>query len=176
MVFREELPVRTIRRIASFVNAALMEALIERNSVRRDLVDGLRKTVRERIERGDMVEEAETYVPARTRAKEDMEQGALDEARLAEALAGDDISYFRYGLMELSGLPHGAVSKMLNTGSSKAITALSWKSGLSMLFAEKIQSQIGKLPPKQVLRARHDGSFPLGEDDMDWYLESFFAD
>jgi hypothetical protein len=44
-----------------------------------------------------------------------------------------------------------------------------------MAFAEKIQSQIGKLPPARVLRARHDGGFPLGEDDMDWYLESFFA-
>lgn len=175
MVFRDELPVRTIRRIASFVNAALMEALIERNSTRKDLVEGLRKTVRERIERGDMVEEAETYVPALARAKEDMAAGSLNEDRLAEALAGDEISYFRYGLMELSGLPHDTVSKMLNTGSSKAITALAWKSGLSMHFAEKIQSQIGKLPPKQVLRARHDGGFPLGEDDMDWYLESFFA-
>ncbi len=175
MVFRDELPVRTIRRIASFVNAALMEALIERNSTRKDLVGGLRKTVRERIERGDMVEETETYVPALARAKQDMEQGSLSEDRLVEALAGDELSYFRYGLMELSGLPHDTVSKMLNTGSSKAITALAWKSGLSMRFAEKIQAQIGKLPPKQVLRARHDGGFPLGEDDMDWYLESFFA-
>ena len=175
MVFRDDLPVRTIRRIASFVNAALMEALIERNSTRKDLVEKLRKTVRERIERGDMAEQAETYVPALARAKEDMKQGSLDEDRLREALVGDEISYLRYGLVELSGLPHDTVSKMLNTGSSKAITALAWKSGLSMAFAEKIQSQIGKLPPARVLRARHDGGFPLGEDDMDWYLESFFA-
>jgi uncharacterized protein (DUF2336 family) len=175
MVFRDDLPVRTIRRIASFVNAALMEALIERNANRKDLVENLRKTVRERIERGEMAEAAEAYVPALARAKEDMGQGLLDEKRLGEALAGDEQSYFRYGLVELSGLPHETVSKMLNTGSSKAITALAWKAGLSMAFAEKIQSLIGKLPPKQVLRARHDGSFPLGEEDMDWYLESFFA-
>ena len=75
----------------------------------------------------------------------------------------------------MSGLPHETVSKMLNTGSSKAITALIWKSGLSMTLAEEVQVRIGHLPPKQVLRARHDGSYPLGEDDMDWYLESFFA-
>ena len=175
LVFRDDLPVRTVRRIASFVNAALMEALIQRHSVQKDLVENLRKTVRERIERGDLVEAVEDYVPALARVKEDMEQGLLDEARLGEALAGDEISYFRYALVEMSGLPHETVSKMLNTGSSKAITALIWKSGLSMTLAEEVQVRIGHLPPKQVLRARHDGSYPLGEDDMDWYLESFFA-
>ena len=81
MVFRDDLPVRTIRRIASFVNAALMEALIERNSTRKDLVEKLRKTVRERIERGDMAEQAETYVPALARASSPAETVPLATAR-----------------------------------------------------------------------------------------------
>ncbi|MEK9679928.1 MAG: DUF2336 domain-containing protein, partial [Rhodospirillaceae bacterium] len=54
MVYRDDLPLKTVMRIASFVSAALTEALISRNKDDKKLVENLRKTVRQRIERGEL--------------------------------------------------------------------------------------------------------------------------
>ncbi|NQV56611.1 MAG: DUF2336 domain-containing protein [Rhodospirillales bacterium] len=175
MVFRDDLPVRTILRIASFVNAALMEALVKRNTEQESVVDELRKTVPERIERGDLVEGDDDYVPASERVKEDAAAGILDEERLSQAVAGAEHAYIRHGLAELSGLTHETVSKMLSAGSAKAITALAWRAGLSMSFAEEMQSKVGRLKPDQLVHAGAGGGYPLTDEDMDWYLESFFG-
>jgi uncharacterized protein (DUF2336 family) len=175
MVYRDGLPVRTVMRIATFVSAALMETLIERNSGQKDVVDKLRKTVRGRIENGELAGEEEVVVePAIERAEADFKKGKLDEKCVDKALGDRDNAYVRYALALLSELPQDTVSKMLNTGSSKAITALVWKTGLSMGMAVKIQQQIGRLTGSKILKPTADGKYPLSQDDLDWYLESFF--
>jgi len=54
MALRENLPLGTIRRVATFVSAALVDKLIERNELAPDAVDDLRMAVRRRIEAGDL--------------------------------------------------------------------------------------------------------------------------
>tara|TARA_B100000315_G_scaffold227586_1_gene235660 strand:- start:4809 stop:6086 length:1278 start_codon:yes stop_codon:yes gene_type:complete len=175
MVYRDGLPVRTVMRIATFVSAALMERLIEKNSRQKDLVEKLRKTVRERIEKGELGEDVDDGVkPAIERVEEDHKKGLLNEELIDKALVESDTSYVRYALIQLAELPKDTVSKMLNTGSSKAITALVWKAGLSMSMAVKIQEKIGRLSGKKVMRPTSDGGYPLTKDDLDWYMESFF--
>jgi len=175
MVYRDGLPVRTVMRIATFVSAALMERLIEKNSKQKDLVEQLRKTVRERIENGELSEDDDDgIVPAVDRAEADHKQGKLNEEKIDSALGEGDNAYVRYALILLTGLPKETVGKMLNTGSSKAITALVWKAGLSMAMAVQIQQKIGRLSGKKVLQPTSDGGFPLTKDDLDWYMESFF--
>ena len=61
LVDRENLPVRIIRRIASFLSAALVEALIERQLLNDELGGELRRAVRRRIDRGDLVEDQPGY-------------------------------------------------------------------------------------------------------------------
>ncbi len=175
MVYRDDLPVRTIKRIASFVSAALMEALIDRNTQQKDLVEDLRKTVRQRIEKGDLEIEEEGHQPAIKRAEEDFKEGKLDENKIAEALDENDNAYVRYALSFMSKLPHDTVSRMLNTSSPKSVTALAWKAGLTMEMAVNLQKTIGRIKPDKVLEAGADGGYPLSEDDIEWYMESFFA-
>jgi uncharacterized protein (DUF2336 family) len=178
MVYRDGLPVRTIMRIATFVSAALMEKLIERNSGQKDVVEKLRKTVRGRIEKGEMGEvgedKDEALKPALERAEADHKKGVLDEKRVSKALADGDNAYTRYALAFLSELTQETASKMLNTGSAKAITALAWKAGLSMEMAVLIQQKIGRLSSSKLLKPTADGGYPLSQDDLDWYMESFF--
>lgn len=174
MVNREDLPARTIKRIARFVNGSLMETLIRRHRDQEDLVEELRATVKERIDQGEIMEgEGELYEPASLRVEHDMKAGVLNERRLEKALEEDDNAYIRFALARLSGLETEDASRMINTGLGKAIVTLSWKAGLSMAMAEQLQTHIGRVKRSSKLFAGADGRYPLTEDEMDWYLESF---
>ena len=175
MVYRDGLPMRTVMRIATFVSAALMKTLIERNSGQKDVVEKLRKTVRSRIEKGELDgSESKAIEPAFERAEADHKKGALDEKQIDKALIDGDNAYVRYALALMAGLTQETVAKMLNTGSAKAITALVWKTGLSMSIAVLVQQKIGRLKGSKLLKPTADGGYPLDQEDLDWYLESFF--
>jgi hypothetical protein len=178
MVSRDDLPVTTIQRIGRFVNGSLMELLIKRHSERKEVVDGLRATVKERIDRGETmdggVDEAEdVYEPASIRVEKDFEAGLLNEERIEQALQEGDNTYIRFALGKMSGFPFEDASKMISTGLAKAVVSLSWKAGLSMKMAEKLQSHIGRVKRGSMLRADVSGAYPITADEMDWYLESF---
>ena len=57
----------------------------------------------------------------------------------------------------------------------KTITALTWKAGLNMRTAMKIQRQIAKVPPSKMINARDGVDYSLTEDEMSWYLEFFMG-
>jgi uncharacterized protein (DUF2336 family) len=178
MVNREDLPVRTIQRISRFVNGSLMEALIKRHRGQKELVDELRTTVKKRIDRGETMEtdaaqEEDVYEPASIRVEKDFAAGLLNEERLEAALKENDNTYVRFALGKLSGFETEDASKMINTGLGKAVVSLSWKAGLSMNMAVKLQTQIARIKRGSILRADSDGRYPITEDEMDWYLESF---
>jgi len=195
MVYRDDLPLRTILRIATFVSASLMEALISRNQHSKDHVEGLRKAVRDRIERGDVPglkeilpasqaasldagepnkgEAAKGVDPMVQRVKKDREAGMLTEAQLARQLDGNDQEYVKAALIELSELPSKTVNQMLGTRTAKAMVAISWKAGLSMKMAVRLQLELAKVNRADVMRAGPDGGYPMSEADLDWYVESF---
>ncbi|MBL6931475.1 MAG: DUF2336 domain-containing protein [Rhodospirillales bacterium] len=178
MVNRDDLPMRTIQRISRFVNGSLMEALMKRHSEQKELVDELRATVKERIDRGETLDteapfEDDSYEPASIRVEKDFAAGLLNEERLDQALKDNDNTYVRFALGKLSGFETEDASKMINTGLGKAIVSLSWKSGLSMGMAVKLQTQIARIKRGSLLTADADGRYPITEDEMDWYLESF---
>lgn len=171
MVDRDNLPARVIRRIATFVSAALMDILIEKHQDKADLVDELRQTVRQRIERGDFAGDDPNWEPAEDRATKLFKAGKLNEEIVIRALEQGDNAFVRYSLAALSELPFETVNRMLNTGSGKAITALVWKSGLSMPTALLVQKRISRVQPKAQVRPGPKGEYPLSEADLSWYIE-----
>ncbi|MDP6806066.1 MAG: DUF2336 domain-containing protein [Rhodospirillales bacterium] len=173
MALRENLPLRTIRRVATFVSAALVDKLIERNELEPESVDDLRMAVRRRIEAGELTEEVTEHRPAEDRAREMYEAGTLTEEAMIEALDERDNAFVRHGLVLMSGLPADTVQKMINTGAGKGITCLSWKAGVNMTMAETLQRRLGRVPPQQMMRAAQDDKYPLTEGDIQWYL-SFY--
>ncbi len=196
MVNRESLPLRTIKRIAGFVSASLVDLLIERNGLDEELARELRRAVRRRIEKGDFPgdapaegpaeapaegaeqqeeEKEDEYVLADERAKNAMDAGKLDETRLNEALDNKDTAFVRHALVLLSELPMGMVSKMLNTGSGKGVTALAWKAGLSMEMALRLQTQLARIKPKGLVEPLEDGDCPMSLEDLEWYVEYYSA-
>jgi hypothetical protein len=70
-------------------------------------------------------------------------------------------------------LPSKAVNQMLGTKTAKAMLAISWKAGLSMKMAVRLQLELAKVNRNDVMRAGADGGYPMSEADLDWYVESF---
>ena len=173
MINRENLSLRMIRRISGFVSAALVDILIDRNELNDDVASDIRRAVLERISKGDFDEESPVPDTGGERARQMFEQGALDEEAVIEAIDEDDKTFVRQALVLMSGLPERVVSKMLNAGSGKAVTALAWKSGLSMWAATKLQTRIARIQPKSMIKAREGRSYPMTETDLNWYVDYF---
>ena len=175
LVDRGNLPVRTVRRIASFVSAALFERLIENNDVEEKAVDEMRMEVRKRIDSNELLE-TETDAArekAMERAEKLFKQGKLTEDVVKKAIDVNDSHFTRYAISHMSGLPSEVVRKMLGSGSGKAVTSLCWKAGMTMRTAVQLQRKVAKVRPNSLLQARGGNEYPLTDDDMEWQIEFY---
>jgi hypothetical protein len=76
-----------------------MEALTNRHRGKKEIVDELRSTVKERIDHGEIMETGdESYEPASTRVEKDFAGGILNEKHLERVLAENDNTYVRLRL------------------------------------------------------------------------------
>ena len=175
LVDRGNLPVRTLRRIASFVSAALFERLIENNDVEEKAVDEMRMEVRKRIDSNELLDtETDTArEKAMERAEKLFRQGKLTEDVVKKAIDVNDSHFTRYAISHMSGLPSEVVTKMLGSGSGKAVTSLCWKAGMTMRIAVQLQRKVAKVPPNSLLRSRGGNEYPLTDDDMKWQIEFY---
>ncbi|HEC14331.1 MAG TPA: DUF2336 domain-containing protein [Rhodospirillales bacterium] len=172
LVNREDLQLSTIRRIATFVNAALIEALIERYGIKKKFAEDLRLTVRQRIEKETFEDKAAEGASGEDRAKALFSTGALDEDIIRSAAKDDDGTFVLHALKLVSGLPETTVRKIMDSGSGKAVVSLAWKSGLNMETAEALQAGACHVQPSSRIGSQNR-SFPLTPENMDWYLDYF---
>ena len=55
----------------------------------------------------------------------------------------------------------------------KALTALTWKAGLSMRTAIQVQLRVARVPPTEVLNAKDGTDYPLSDDELQWHADMF---
>jgi uncharacterized protein (DUF2336 family) len=168
LVYRPELSLRAVRRIASFVALSLVSALMERNDLDQETVDELNKAVRQRIEESDEQKES-----AKDRAEALAAKGELDDEAVCEAIQGGDKEFVRYALAIMAQVNTGTVDRVLNSKSPKPVTSLCWRAGLSMRTAMNLQLRVAKVPPTQILNAKDGVDYPLSEAEMLDQLDLF---
>jgi uncharacterized protein (DUF2336 family) len=175
LVDRGNLPIRTIRRIVSFVSATLFERLIDNNDVEEKAVDEMRLEVRGRINANELIdtETATAGEKAMERAETLFKQGKLTEDVVKNAIDINDSHFTRYAISHMSGLTSEVVVKMLSSGSGKAVTSLCWKAGMTMPLAVLLQRKIAKVRPNSFLWARGGNEYPLTDNDMEWQIEFY---
>jgi len=101
------------------------------------------------------------------------ERGALDEHYVEEAVESAQRDIVIEALALLSNSQRSVIERIFSSRSSKAITALAWKAGLTMRIGFKIQTMLLKLPADELLPARAGVAFPLSEQEMRWHLSYF---
>ena len=171
LAVRVDLSQRAIRRIASFVGAALIEKLSQRHNLDEDTRQHLNRQLRARIESGDAAGSAED--DARNIVAAAQASGRLDDAFIESAAENGRRDVVAAALAAIARVPEEIVRRILQFGSAKPITALVWRAGLPMRAAFKIQRFVMKLPTDQLLPAREGVRFPLTDDEMRWHLGYF---
>lgn len=171
LVFRPDLSIRAVRRIASFVALSLVDTLVQRHNIDEETVRDLNRSMRKRIETEDL---AEGDSPA-DQVKALKEKDELDDEAVINAIEMGQRDFVMQALNVLTGLSLDAVKKLVSSRNPRTVTSLAWKAGLSMRTAIQLQLKIAKVPPPDVLNARNGFDYPLSEAEMKRQLETIAA-
>ncbi len=172
LVMRTDLSLRAIRRIAGFVGNALLEQLSTRHGLDEETQNHLKRALRQRLDKHDDVVRTEED-KVRAAVREAHHNGTLDERYVEDAVETGNRDALIECFSLLAEAPRPIIEKIFSSRSAKAITALAWRSDLSMRIAFKIQTMVVKLPADELLPARAGVAFPLSEDEMRWHLSYF---
>jgi uncharacterized protein (DUF2336 family) len=172
LVLRPELSSSMIRRLATFVGAGLIEALVNRRGLDEKIRAQLTAKLAEEAKVTDSVSHLSVDNPA-DEVEAALGTGKLDDSFVEEAAIAGQRETVVLALAKLAKIGASKVREVMASGSAKAMTALVWRAGLSMRTAFKIQSLIMRLKGTDLLPARTGLHFPLGEEEMRWHLSYF---
>lgn len=173
------------RRIAHFIMASLFDTLVEQGRMRTEVARAMRQSVRQRIEKARF----ENRMPAYDQ-DDDMMAGIADgqmedhgqevasnaqmtiDQYVLDALSRNEDGLVVQALGHYAQLPVSVVSKILDSGSARAITALAWRSGMTAPSAVVLQLSNG-IPDASIESPAAGGRYGLATTDMDWYIDFF---
>jgi uncharacterized protein (DUF2336 family) len=169
LILRPELSIRAVRRIATFVATSLVEVLARRNDLPPETIEEIRNAVKRRLD--DSTGATQEF--DENRAQQMFKQGLLDDEVIQASLNTKNTDFAIKSLSLLSGLTKKSVQRIFETQNGHVITALAWKSKLSMRTAMRLQSTLGHVTPQKLVNARGGFDFPMKESEMEWHLTSF---
>ena len=174
LALRADLSARAIRRIASFVGAALVERLAARHDLSDATRQSLSRELRARLaEQDEILRGPAPGLLAPERVAQAKAAGKLDSVFLEQAAQSGSRELVTLALAELSGVPEATIKRILAARNAKPIVALVWHAHLPMRTAFKIQTYIMRLPSHELLPARGGVHFPLTKEEMRWHLNYF---
>ncbi len=178
LVQRPALSQSALQRIAGFVTSALLNILVEKNELDSETKNVVKEAVQKRIKDEDVTrqpteEDEEHDREEAVRAAQLHNAGELDDGAIAKAVETGQRAFIEHALVLKTKLPLASVRKVLNSQSGKAVTSLAWHANLSMRTALKLQKDLARVPSHAILNARGGVDYPLGEDELSWYLDFF---
>ena len=174
LTLRADLSARAIRRIASFVGAALIERLAARHDLSDVTRQHLSRELRARLaEKTGIVDAPAPGVTAAELLAAAKAAGKLDSVFLEQAAQSGSRELVVLSLSELSGVPEAKIKRILAACNAKPVVALVWHAHLPMRTAFKIQTRVMRLPAHELLPARGGVNFPLSKEEMRWHLNYF---
>ncbi len=174
IVMRPELPLRAVRRVAGFVASSLLSILLERDDLNldKDTTDILKKAIRERINSEEEISSDDNSSTGLS-AQQAFDAGQLTDADISAAATSRRSEFVIEALSLKSGVPELLTRRIFEARSGKAITALTWKAGLSMRTALEIQKTTGHVPHADLVLARNGVDYPMDAEEMRWHLQYF---
>lgn len=165
IVMRAELSVRAMRRVSEFVASSLIAKLAERHDLDPETQAALRATVKQRLVAGSPSSTGAGEAALR-KAQEMHRAGELDDEAITIALDHGERDFVMAALVLLSKLPAEVVRRIIATKTASAVTALSWRAGLSMRTAMALQLRLAHVPPSRVQNALYGVDYPMTPEEM----------
>ncbi len=171
VALRPQLSIRAMKRIAGFVASALVHAMMEQAELPEEQAEELLERVRERLSSERVGEDEEEQLAKK--AMEYFERGMLDDAFMQQQVDSNRRELVVQCLAVLADIPVKTVRQIIHSKSGRAVTALSWKAGLTMRTAYELQTKFALVPTAQLLHAKHGSKYPIDEKELDWHLSYF---
>ncbi|MBX2830475.1 MAG: DUF2336 domain-containing protein [Rhodospirillales bacterium] len=173
------------RRIAHFIMASLFDTLVEQGRMRTEVARALRQSVRQRIEKARFENRMPVHAMddnASVDVTDDVMMDQEDEAAsnqkmtidqyILDAVSRNEDALVVQSLAHYAQIPINAVSKILDSGSARAITALAWRAGMTAPSSVVLQISNG-IPETNIESPAAGGRFAMSAADMDWYIDFF---
>ncbi len=173
LALRPQLSIRAMRRIAGFVASALVHSMVEGSDLEENQAEDLLDRVRDRLE-NERVGDSEEAKLAKS-ALEYYNKNLLDDKFIMEQLSQNHREMLIQCLAVMADLPAMTVRRVIMSKSGRAVTALSWKTGLKMRTAYELQTGLALVPAAQLLSGKNGDQYPLSEEELEWHL-SYFTD
>ena len=165
--------------------ASLFDTLVEQGRMRTEVARAMRQSVRQRIEKarfenrmpahdpadGMMVDISDGQMEDHSEEVASNTQMTIDQYVL-DALSRNEDALVVQALGHYAQLPVVVVSKILDSGSARAITALAWRAGMTAPSAVVLQLSSG-IPEASIESPAAGGRYALATTDMDWYIDFF---
>lgn len=166
LVRRPELSLRIVRRITGEVSHALIRTLLEGGHISEETADALLEASRGRLTATGIIP------PAEKKVDDLMQYELLDAEQLSAAMDRGDREFVTQSLARFSGFAPDVIDRMIRTQNPKLLTALCWKSGLSMRLATQLQRLAG-IHHRDVILPKDGTDYPIQPQDMKLLLELF---
>jgi len=171
LCLRTHLPAFLMKEIVRFVDASLHKFILERtdfdDATKADIEDTVKRRMRFLVDAKGQRITPKDKLMAMSKA------GTLNEDIMSDALALREYEFIQMALAIKSKLPLPTVKRMVETRSAKAVTALSWRSGLSMRYALDLQKELAKIPHAELIYPRNGVDYPLSTEEMDFQIGFF---
>lgn len=169
LIEHPEVTLATLNRIAGFLSSAVINTLKENGEFSAETAQNVTLAVQTRIRNLHIERERAADI----RAQELYAYGALDQERIMTALDAGEPEFVIAAVTLRTGFSKDKVQRILNSQNARAVTALTWKAGLTMRCSIQFQLRLSKIHHTRLLNAKGGFDFPLSESQMQEYLDHF---
>lgn len=171
LAIRKHLPPEIVKEIVLFVDHSIQKLIAERTDFDEETRGFIKETVSRRM--NFLIDEKGRRIDPKKKVQDLYGAGKLDEDAIADAMALRENDFVVDALSLKTGIDQPVIKRMIGTHSAKAVTALSWKAGLSMRFALEMQKTLANVATRELLYPRNGEEYPLSEEDMKWQIDFF---
>ena len=167
VAMKKNLSPELLKELAGFVDLSVRNVLLERTDFDAELMEDVSTTVQRRM---DFMEKAGNESLS-DRVIRLYKAGKLNDEVFNDALSMRDKEFVTVGLALLIKTRKEDIDKIFAMGAAKPVVAITWKAGLSMRLALRLQQDMAKVPHTELIYPRGGTDYPLKESDLIWQLE-----
>ena len=168
VALRKSLPASVAKDLAEFADASVRDLLLQRPDFDQETIDEVAGVMKRRLEfAGAMLpgESASERVARMEKKKQ------LTEENVADALGMRDKDFVIEAIASMAKASPQTVESVFKMRKARPVVALTWKAGLSMRMALRLQQEIALVPTKELLYPRDGTDYPLTDEELRWQLE-----
>lgn len=169
IAMRKSLSPKMAKKLARFADKSVRKMLVEREDLDPEAIEEISDIFKRRLDfAGDDGPSNEDPMKKAIRLEK---TGGLNADIVSDALAMRDRDFLYAALARMANTTVPMVAKIIDMKAPRPVVALSWRAGLPMRLALKLQQELAHVPHNELIYPKEGTDYPMDEDEMKWQLE-----